>query len=86
MIAVLLIFAGSLALFPFLGTSFIPEMKEGSLSPNFDRVPNISLDESMKMEMEAIKIIRGVPGIAKVVSRLGRGESPADPAGPNETM
>src|SRR5438309_4866090 len=84
-IAVLLIFAGSAALFPFLGTSFIPEMKEGSLSPNFDRVPNISLDESLKMEMQAIKIIRGVPDVAKVVSRLGRGESPADPAGPNET-
>jgi len=83
--AVLLLFAGSLALFPFLGTSFIPEMKEGSLSPNFDRVPNISLDESLRMEMEAIKIIRGVPDVAKVVSRLGRGESPADPAGPNET-
>lgn len=84
-VAVLLIFAGSLSLFPFLGTSFIPEMKEGSVSPNFDRVPNISLDESLRMEMEAIKIIRGVPDIAKVVSRLGRGESPADPAGPNET-
>src|SRR3954451_4239132 len=84
-VAVLLIFAGSLSLFPFLGTSFIPEMKEGSLSPNFDRVPNISLDESLRMEMQAIKIIRGVPDVAKVVSRLGRGESPADPAGPNET-
>ncbi len=60
-------------------------MKEGSLSPNFDRVPNISLDESLRMEMQAIKIIRGVPDVAKVVSRLGRGESPADPAGPNET-
>src|SRR4051812_1843630 len=84
-IAVLLLFAASVALFPFLGTSFIPEMKEGSLSPNFDRVPNISLDESLRMEMEAIKIIRGVPDVAKVVSRLGRGESPADPAGPNET-
>lgn len=84
-LGVLLIFAGSVALFPFLGTSFIPEMKEGSLSPNFDRVPNISLDESLRMEMEAIKIIRGVPDVSKVVSRLGRGESPADPAGPNET-
>src|SRR4051794_9039151 len=82
---VLLLFVGAIALFPFLGTSFIPEMKEGSLSPNFDRVPNISLDESLKMEMEAIKILRGVPDVKKVVSRLGRGESPADPAGPNET-
>ena len=36
----------ALCLFPFLGTAFIPEMQEGTLSPNADRVPNISLDES----------------------------------------
>ena len=78
-------FVGALALFPYLGTAFIPEMKEGTVSPNFDRVPNISLDESIKMEMAADRAIRGVDGIGKVVSRLGRGESPADPAGPNET-
>lgn len=85
LVAVAAAFVGAICLFPFLGTSFIPEMAEGSLSPNFDRVPNISLEESLRMEMEAIKIIRGVPDIEKVVSRLGRGESPADPAGPNET-
>jgi cobalt-zinc-cadmium resistance protein CzcA len=83
--AVMVLFVGAIALFPYLGTSFIPEMKEGSISPNIDRVPNISLDESIKMEMEAMKIVRGVPDVEKVVSRLGRGESPADPAGPNET-
>jgi cobalt-zinc-cadmium resistance protein CzcA len=77
-------FAASAALVPFLGTSFIPEMKEGSVSPNIDRVPNISLEESLKMETEAMRLIRDVPGVKTVVSRLGRGESPADPAGPNE--
>lgn len=82
---VVLMFGGALALFPYLGTAFIPEMKEGSVSPNFDRVPNISLDESIKMEMAADQAIRQVPGVEKVVSRLGRGESPADPAGVNET-
>jgi cobalt-zinc-cadmium resistance protein CzcA len=82
-IAVLL-FAGAISLFPFLGTSFIPEMQEGSLSPNLDRVPNISLEESIKMELQAVNIIKDIPGIKRVVSRLGRGESPADPAGPNE--
>jgi cobalt-zinc-cadmium resistance protein CzcA len=80
-----LLFAGAMSLFPLLGTSFIPEMKEGTISPNMDRVPNISLEESLRMEMEAMKLIRGVPGVKSVVSRLGRGESPADPAGPNET-
>jgi cobalt-zinc-cadmium resistance protein CzcA len=83
-LGVILIFFGSLSLFPFLGTSFIPEMQEGTLSPNADRVPNISLDESLKMEKEMQRRMLQVPGVENVVSRLGRGESPADPAGPNE--
>ncbi|MDR5728838.1 MAG: efflux RND transporter permease subunit, partial [Terriglobia bacterium] len=83
-LAVFLVFCGALSLFPFLGTSFIPEMQEGTLSPNADRVPNISLDESLKMEREMQRLMLQVPGVDNVVSRLGRGESPADPAGPNE--
>lgn len=83
-VAVLLFFA-TMSLFPYLGTSFIPELKEGTISPNADRVPNISLDESVKMEMEAHQLVRTVPGIKYVVSRLGRGDSPIDPAGYNET-
>jgi cobalt-zinc-cadmium resistance protein CzcA len=77
-------FVAALALVPLLGTSFIPEMKEGSVSPNMDRVANISLNESIAMEMEAMKLVRDIPGVKVVVSRLGRGDSPADPAGPNE--
>ena len=83
--AAVALFAVSLSLFPYLGTSFIPELKEGTLSPNADRVPNISLDESIRMEMEAIRRIEGLRGVDHVVSRLGRGESPVDPAGYNES-
>ena len=82
--AVVLLFAVSIGLVPFLGTAFIPEMQEGTLGPNADRVPNISLQESIKMELEMQRIMLRVPGVDRVVSRLGRGESPADPAGPNE--
>ncbi len=76
---------GSLALFPFLGKSFMPTMKEGALTPQINRVPSISLDESIRMEMAAMKQVAEVPGVRMVVSKLGRGESPADPAGPNES-
>jgi len=79
------LFAASVSLFPYLGTSFIPEMKEGTISPNADRVPNISLDESVAMEMQAHRLIQNAPGVKSIVSRLGRGESPVDPAGYNET-
>jgi len=77
-------FALSVATLPFLGTAFIPEMKEGSIVPGVARVPNISLDESIKMEREILKRVREVPGIKGVVSAVGRGESPADPQSQNE--
>lgn len=75
----------SLSLFPFLGKSFMPTMKEGALTPQINRVPSISLDESIRLEMAAMKSVAEVPGVRSVVSKLGRGESPADPAGPNES-
>ena len=78
--------AGTLLLLPFLGASFIPEMKEGSLVPGINRTPNISLEESIKMESEAMRMImREVPGVLSAVSGVGRGESPADPQGQNES-
>ncbi|MEZ5354204.1 MAG: CusA/CzcA family heavy metal efflux RND transporter, partial [Bryobacteraceae bacterium] len=83
-VASVALFAATMSLFPYLGTSFIPELKEGTISPNMDRVPDISLDESVAMEMEAIRLMADVPGIKHIVSRLGRGESPVDPAGYNE--
>ncbi len=76
---------GSMALFPFLGKSFIPTMKEGSIVPQIVRVPSISLEESLRVENEAMKLVARVPGVKSVISKLGRGESPADPAGPNES-
>ncbi len=76
---------GSMSLFPFLGKSFIPTMKEGSIVPQIVRVPSISLEESLKVETEAMKLVAQVPGVKSVISKLGRGESPADPAGPNES-
>jgi cobalt-zinc-cadmium resistance protein CzcA len=75
----------TLGLFPFLGTAFIPEMKEGSVVPGINRVPNISLDESIKMEMEAMRLVMEVPGVKSAVSGVGRGESPADAQGQNES-
>ena len=83
--AAVVAFAGAVSLVPFLGTSFIPELREGTISPNMDRVPNIALDESIRMEAEAMRRLRTIPGVKYVVSRLGRGESPVDPAGYNES-
>lgn len=82
--AVILLFV-TVSLFPLLGKSFIPTMNEGSLTPQINRVASISLNESIQMENQAMKLIMEVPGVERVVSKLGRGESPADPTGPNES-
>lgn len=79
------LFAGTIALMPFLGTSFIPEMKEGSIVPAINRVPNISLQEGIKMEMEAMRLVMDIPGVSLAVTNIGRGESPADPQSQNES-
>jgi cobalt-zinc-cadmium resistance protein CzcA len=78
-------FVLSLALLPFLGTSFVPEMREGSLVPNIIRAPAISLQESIALEMQAMRLVREVPGVKSAVSAVGRGESPADPQAQNES-
>lgn len=79
------LFAGTIAILPFLGSSFIPEMKEGSIVPGINRTPNISLDESIKMESAAMRMIMDIPGVLSAVSGLGRGESPADAQAQNES-
>ncbi len=79
------VFVSAILLLPFLGTAFIPEMKEGSIVPGINRVPNISLEESIKLEMEAMRLVMQVPGVKSAVSGIGRGESPADAQGQNES-
>ncbi|MEI7969939.1 MAG: CusA/CzcA family heavy metal efflux RND transporter [Betaproteobacteria bacterium] len=71
--------AGSVALFPLLGKSFIPTLKENSITPAITRMPNMSFDAVMALELEASKRIAAVPGVRMVVNKVGRGESPADP-------
>ncbi len=75
----------AIGLFPLLGKSFIPIMKEGSVTPVIIRAPSISLEEAIKLETEALQKIITRPGVTSVVSKLGRGESPADPASQNES-
>ena len=84
-IAASAVFVVTLLLLPFLGTAFIPEMKEGSIVPGINRVPNISLEESIKLEMEGMRLVMQVPGVKSAVSGVGRGESPADAQGQNES-
>lgn len=77
------LFLGSLALFPFLGTEFIPILDEGSLTPQIIRLPSISLRESIEIEKLAQRELMKFPEVETVVSKIGTAEIATDPMGPN---
>ena len=80
-----ILFVLCLSLIPFLGTSFIPELMEGSIVPGINRAPSLSLDDSIQLESEAMRLIKTLPGIKTVVSQLGRSENPNDSQAESES-
>jgi cobalt-zinc-cadmium resistance protein CzcA len=76
---------GSLALYPFLGSEFIPIMNEGAMSPQTLRLPSISLQASIAIEKEMQRAVMEFPEVEMVVSKIGRTELGNDPQEPNES-
>jgi cobalt-zinc-cadmium resistance protein CzcA len=69
---------------PFLGTAFIPEMKEGSVVPGINRAQHLARRVDQDGNGRHAPGHAGA-GVKSAVSGVGRGESPADPQGPNES-
>ena len=71
------------ALFSFLGGEFLPQLNEGSLTVQFVRPVNISIDQSVALQEKSEKIILEFPEVEEVFSRLGTAEIATDPMGVN---
>jgi cobalt-zinc-cadmium resistance protein CzcA len=79
------IFLGSLALVPSLGTEFLPEWDEGSITIQAIRLPSISLTESLVTQKQIEAALLEFPEVETVVSRTGRADIASDPMGVNLT-
>jgi cobalt-zinc-cadmium resistance protein CzcA len=77
------VLAGSLLLVPQLGTEFLPELDEGSITIQAFRDPSVSLSHSIRMQAELERTLLEVPEVTTVVSRVGRAEVGSDPMGVN---
>ena len=64
----------SLAAFPFLGRSFLPEFQEGSLVISALTVPGTSLDESDALGQRIEQILLDHPAVLETARRTGRAE------------
>ncbi|MBK6605078.1 MAG: efflux RND transporter permease subunit [Leptospiraceae bacterium] len=68
-----------------LGSEFIPRIDEGEIDMDVKRLPSASIEYSRNLNMEIEGILSQFPEIQNVVSRVGRGNSSADPLGTDET-
>jgi cobalt-zinc-cadmium resistance protein CzcA len=75
--AVLVLVSG--AIFPFLGSEFIPRLDEGSLAVQVQQLPSVSLTQSIKTTTEVERVLKSFPEVTRVVSKTGRAEVATDP-------
>jgi len=68
------LFAGTLALVPLLGRSFLPEFNEGTLTINTVTLPGTSLDESNRLSQMVDEILLSFPEVQSAARRTGRAE------------
>ncbi|HEB83231.1 MAG TPA: efflux RND transporter permease subunit [Gammaproteobacteria bacterium] len=73
------LFAGSLALLPFLGTEFVPELEEGTINVRVTLAPSSSLNTALGIAEKLEKELLTFPEVLYASSRIGRAEVGGDP-------
>jgi cobalt-zinc-cadmium resistance protein CzcA len=69
----------ALALTPFLGTEFVPELREGTMSLRVTLAPSASLKTSVDLAPKLQKVLMQFPEVTYTLSRIGRAELGGDP-------
>lgn len=76
----------TLIIFSQIGSTFMPTMDEGDIVLQLEKLPSITLAESIALDVQVQKnILKNVPEVETVVSRVGSDELGLDPMGLNET-
>jgi cobalt-zinc-cadmium resistance protein CzcA len=72
--------------YPFLGKTFLPTMDEGDLIVQLEKLPSITLAESVDLDLRVQEaILADVPEVSRIVARVGSDEIGMDPMGLNES-
>lgn len=67
------------AIFPYLGSEFIPRLDEGDLAVQVQQLPSVSLEQSVKTTTAVEKVLMQFPEVKTVISKTGRAEVATDP-------
>lgn len=64
----------SLALFPFLGKEFMPQLQEGSIMWRVTLIPSASLEQSIQVSKDIENALTRFPEVKTTVAMIGRAE------------
>ena len=81
----LLALAVATAIFPLIGKEFMPVMDEGTTVIIIEKLPSISLERSLELDVPYQKAMMELPEVIGVVSRTGADELRLDPMGLYQT-
>jgi cobalt-zinc-cadmium resistance protein CzcA len=70
----------------FIGKSFMPTMDEGDVIVQLEKLPSITLEQSVDLDLRVERaILDAVPEVTRIVTRVGSDEIGMDPMGLNES-
>ncbi|MEN8130952.1 MAG: CusA/CzcA family heavy metal efflux RND transporter [Pseudomonadota bacterium] len=76
----------TIAVFTQLGKTFMPTMDEGNIIIQLEKLPSISLEESLGIDLRVQRaLMEQVPEVVSAVARTGTDEIGMDPMGLNQT-
>jgi cobalt-zinc-cadmium resistance protein CzcA len=76
----------TVAVFMQIGSTFMPTMDEGDIVLQLEKLPSITLQNSVALDLQVQKnIMKNVPEVKNIISRVGSDEIGLDPMGLNET-
>lgn len=78
-IGAVILFAGTMALVPYLGTEFVPELEEGTINIRVTLAPSSSLETSLGVAQKLEQKLMTFPEVLYASSRVGRAEVGGDP-------
>jgi cobalt-zinc-cadmium resistance protein CzcA len=75
----------TMMLFPFIGKEFMPVMDEGTTVVIIEKLPSVSLERSLELDVPFQQAMMELPEVTGVVSRTGADELRLDPMGLYQT-
>ena len=74
------------AIFTQIGSTFMPTLDEGDIIVQLEKLPSISLEKSVELDIQVQKsILKHVPEVIDIVARVGSDELGLDPMSLNDT-